>query len=509
MSRAGALPVGDAAARSPVDRVCAIAGHETGCEGHSTATSALVSDAVRAVMMAKLLANSTAAKKAINSRMLDDDYGKHSGEYGYFMTPLHVASSLGYARTAMVLLDNGADPTAVDGSGNTVLCYACRYQHADALRLVARLLGAGSGVDEVGRSNRTPLVNAAKHGATTVVRILAASGADASLVDDSGRDALFHASSSGHADTARALLDMDGCFSVPYANSAASTRSSPVPFSWCHRECPSGSSPASAWGTALFAAARNLDVEVARVLISDSPGTVDVGQWVTGAAPGSRRIYEKKWKSPLARALEHRPGTPGRVEFARLCLEARANPDYTRLVDGATLLCVSAADGDAEGVRVLVANGADVRQCSLGAPPLYWAMRHRAGPMVGAVDCVKALAGAGAALNGDGALDCFDGWLPITYAVFWAHASDCQYGIPGRHSAAAEQRAVFRGIFQVLLEAGAVLPQNERLQSLLATPGDTVWATAQGRRAIAFLAGFGSYADVPATVMSRQSVGCM
>lgn len=99
-------------------------------------------------------------------------------------------------------LDKGADVNAADGIGWTAL-HEAAYCSTD---LVERLLLAGAEVNARDIGGDTPLHLAASIGATAVVEVLIAHGADVSLVNDEGQDARLRALEKGHYHTVAVLV---------------------------------------------------------------------------------------------------------------------------------------------------------------------------------------------------------------------------------------------------------------------------------------------------------------
>jgi uncharacterized protein len=116
-------------------------------------------------------------------------------------TPLHLAVFFGQAEAAKVILERGADVTAVSRNGMTVQplhsAAAGGYRHT-----VGVLLDAGAPIDAVSHGGFSALHDAAQNGSLDIVELLLERGADPSLTDERGRTARDLAIEAGHTDVA-------------------------------------------------------------------------------------------------------------------------------------------------------------------------------------------------------------------------------------------------------------------------------------------------------------------
>jgi Ankyrin repeats (3 copies)/Ankyrin repeat len=122
-------------------------------------------------------------------------------------TPLHGTCYGKQLECMRLLLDHGADVTALDGLSFAALHLASMRGPVEAVRL---LLQYNSDVDiRKGDSNMTPLHYASACGLTDVVELLLEHGANinTSDKDEDGEAPLYLASTGGHLDTVRLLLD--------------------------------------------------------------------------------------------------------------------------------------------------------------------------------------------------------------------------------------------------------------------------------------------------------------
>ena len=110
------------------------------------------------------------------------------------MTPLLAALDADQEDSALLLLERGANPAAVDKNGESALSWA---SFNGAPKVVGDLIAAGVDVDQASHWGGTPLMSAARKGRLAIVRALLEAGADVSLRDDSGESALDQSDRSG------------------------------------------------------------------------------------------------------------------------------------------------------------------------------------------------------------------------------------------------------------------------------------------------------------------------
>ena len=123
----------------------------------------------------------------------------------YDATPLHLASELGHADFAQLLLEHGADTAAVDDTGFRPLCRASYEGHAEVARVI---LERGAEINtNLNDFNWTPLQLSLHNKHLEAARVLLAYGADTEVRDDGGLTPLHSASASGQLDVARMLLE--------------------------------------------------------------------------------------------------------------------------------------------------------------------------------------------------------------------------------------------------------------------------------------------------------------
>ena len=254
-------------------------------------------------------------------------------------TALHWAAHRNDLETTAVLLGAGADANAANELGATPLWLACV---SGGGALVERLLDAGANPNAALSSGETVLMSAARAGNADAVGLLLAHSADANVAEGSrGQTALMWAVAQQHADVARMLVEHGADVHARSAvwhqleNTAGNTNSS-GDFEMAH----GGSTP-------LLFAARQGDVETARVLLATGADVNDT------AAAGT---------SALVVAVHS-----GHGALAMYLLEEGADPNAAGA--GYTALHAAVLRADLGTVRALIAHGADANALVLHGTP--------------------------------------------------------------------------------------------------------------------------------------------
>ena len=118
--------------------------------------------------------------------------------------PLHIAAAYGLLGTAGLLVNGGADISAIDDAGWMPLFHASRQGHEGVVRL---LIDKGADVSAASEWGETPLLGASYGGHEGVVRLLIEKGADISAANKEGKTPLYKASYGGHEGVVRLLID--------------------------------------------------------------------------------------------------------------------------------------------------------------------------------------------------------------------------------------------------------------------------------------------------------------
>ncbi|ETI40659.1 hypothetical protein F441_13951 [Phytophthora nicotianae CJ01A1] len=107
-------------------------------------------------------------------------------------TPLHNAARTGSPGCVSNLLQAGAMPSIKNVNGSIPLHHAC-YSETPNLEVVRLLVEAGSDVNALDEQGYSPLIVAAKKNQTEVIEYLRKHGADTTLKNSFGEDALHFA----------------------------------------------------------------------------------------------------------------------------------------------------------------------------------------------------------------------------------------------------------------------------------------------------------------------------
>ena len=118
-------------------------------------------------------------------------------------TPLRIAAEKGDIRTAMFLIENGADVNITDTNGNTPLIFI--INKTGNLEITKHLIEKGAAVNTQNRTGETALMYAAWRGYTDIVEFLLENRADATLKNGHGQTALTLAASKGHSEIVKML----------------------------------------------------------------------------------------------------------------------------------------------------------------------------------------------------------------------------------------------------------------------------------------------------------------
>ena len=315
-------------------------------------------------------------------------------------TALHWAAERDDLDMADQLIRAGARVTARTREGVTPLQLAATNGSAT---MIDRLLKAGADVNApLSAGGDTALMMAARTGKTDAIRVLVEAGGNVNAKESwGGTTALMWAVSEGHADAARMLIGAGADVNarsnyVAAANGRGFEGRTPVG----NRPDPKAEEFASGWLTPLTLAAREGDVEMARVLVSANAdinaaagdgktalavaifnGNYDVASFLVDNKADVNKADAQRF-TPLfwsvdRRNMETAPNFPWMVTadpmpLIRKMLDAGANPNAlvnntprARMREGsprivfATALMRAAFAGDLDLVKLLLERGAD------------------------------------------------------------------------------------------------------------------------------------------------------
>ncbi|KAM0416002.1 hypothetical protein ACHAPT_013029 [Fusarium lateritium] len=117
---------------------------------------------------------------------------------------LGISCANGSAEVVDVLLEKGADITAVDKNGLIPLIAASAGGHMEVVKL---LLEKGADITAIDNGGWAPLITASNNGHMDVVKLLLEKGADVTAVDNDGLTPLIAASRNDHIEVVKLLLD--------------------------------------------------------------------------------------------------------------------------------------------------------------------------------------------------------------------------------------------------------------------------------------------------------------
>ena len=237
------------------------------------------------------------------------------------------AAAAGDTARVRALLDEGVDVDAARADGATALLWAA---HRDDAATIALLLAAGADVNAADDHGVTPLARACENASAVVVQRLLDAGADPNTVQTNGLAPLMTAARTGNLDVVNALLahgaDVDAATAATHETAlmwAVAERRLDVVRTLVDHGADVHPRRQQAFSP-LIAAARNGDIETAKVLLAAGARVDDTG--VDGA-------------HPLAYAV-----IAGQSAFAHFLLEQGADPNGA--VDGVTALHAAAGSVD-------------------------------------------------------------------------------------------------------------------------------------------------------------------
>jgi ankyrin repeat protein len=316
----------------------------------------------------------------------------------YGATPMSLAAEVGNTDMLKVLLEAGANVESPNADGQTALLAVARTGKVDAAKL---LLDHGAAIDAKEKfGGQTALMWASARRHPEMMQLLIAKGADVNA-RSTDRDYQRHVTAEGRPKS----LDSGGFTPLLYA--ARENCMACVDVLLKHNADidlpdPEGVSP-------LLLAIMNANWDVAKQLIVAG---ADVNQWdIFGEAPLLTAV-DLRNRVDGGRASIDPTNTIKGVQIVNLLLEHGADPNMplffkpanvrggsTTFTRGATPLIRAATNGDLEGVKLLLAHGADATVYMADRQtPIHAAISGRATePQV--VELIKVLQKAGTDVN--------------------------------------------------------------------------------------------------------------
>ena len=344
-------------------------------------------------------------------------------------TALHWAAYLDDLRSAELLLGAGADASAANTYGVTPLALACRNANA---AMVDALLSAGADANAAVETGESALMSCARSGGVDAVNALLAHGADVNVKEPlENQTALMWAVAERHPAVVEVLLEHGADID---ARSRARRKvisrrlQSELKYGELGRSYGTDAEETDVGGfTPLLFAARQGDVESARLLVSAGASVNDI------APDGTSALV-------VAAHSGHRA-------MATFLLEHGANPNTARV--GYAALHAAVLTGDLDLVETLIGHGARpdaqvtlattvtrngqvlmIGEHLLGATPFALAAKFAE------VEIMQTLAAAGA----DPILPLKNGWTPLMLAA----GASWRYGVWDRRDRALAKDPAFR-----------------------------------------------------------------
>ncbi|MGE3957823.1 MAG: ankyrin repeat domain-containing protein [Vicinamibacterales bacterium] len=288
--------------------------------------------------------------------------------------PLSTAIRAGDTDAVARLLKQRVDVNAAEGDGSTALHWAAYHDRLEVVdqliragahvnvandlgatplwaasmngteRIVSRLLQAGADPNLALLAGETPLMVAARGGFAPVVSLLLSKGAKVDATATRRQTALMWAVSRKHPAVTKLLIDAGASLHLKSATWSQVMAVSPHGMLQYNADVPHGAD------TALLFAARNGDLESARILVAAGANADDADAWGVSAT-----------------ALAAHAGHTAIVE---LLLEKGANPNTNG--GGFTALHAAVMRRDERMVAALLAHGADPN-----AKVLHWTPTRR------------------------------------------------------------------------------------------------------------------------------------
>jgi uncharacterized protein len=267
------------------------------------------------------------------------------------------AAAKGDRAAVRSLIQRKADVNAPQVDGTTALHWAVRV---DDLDLAEMLLGAGANVSAANREGVTALQLASINGSAPMLQKLLKAGADPNAPLDQFQDtALMMAARTGKTEALRVLLETGAKVNV------AETWGGTTPLMWAAAE-----HHAAAVKVLIDAGA---DVNARTKFVAAANGRGFEGRSPKADSPDQKvEDFASGWLTPLMFAARE-----GDLESAKLIIAAGANVN-TRGGDGKNALALAIFNGNYELASYLIDAKSDVNQADTQRfTPLYWAVDRR------------------------------------------------------------------------------------------------------------------------------------
>lgn len=272
-----------------------------------------------------------------------------------FAAPLVDAADEGDVQTALALLADGADATAISEDGTTALHWAAYH---DAVELARALIEAGADPNVGNDYGSLPLAEAAAIGNPEMIRLLIEAGADVTAANPDGQTALMVVARSNKLEAAELLIEAGADVN------RAETWRGQTPLMW--------------------AAAQSQPAMIRLLLEHGAEPDVRAfaNEWPRQVSAESRRMYRPTGGlTPLLFAARE-----GCADCIAALLDGGADPDFAN-PKNLTPLVMAIDNAHMDAAKVLIEGGANVDKWDWwGRTPLWAAVDQHAVPAGGRAD---------------------------------------------------------------------------------------------------------------------------
>lgn len=266
------------------------------------------------------------------------------------------AAQRGNKQAVRALILQKADVNAAQIDGSTALHWAVQ---ADDVELVDLLIKAGAKVSTANVAGATPMLIAATNGNAAMITRLLAAGADPNApLTSFGDTALMMAARTGKIDAVRVLLDKGA------KPNAQETWGGTTALMWAVGEKHPD--------VAKLLIERGADVNAHSYYVPSASGRGFEGTTPVPNKPAQLEEFASGWLTPLMMAARE-----NELESAKLLVKSGANLN-DRSGDGKDALSLALFDGSYDVAEFLVDSGANVNQADAQRfTPLFWAVDRR------------------------------------------------------------------------------------------------------------------------------------